>query len=229
MCHSDLRRTGWFECSDERVNRLHENVVWGMRGNFLDVPTDCPQRDERLGWTGDLTAFAPSACFLYDVAGFLTSWLADLAAEQTDDLVPLVVPNVLGDMPLRTALWGDAATEVPWTAYQRYGDQGLLEAQYPSMRRWLETILAHCDAPGHWEEPFHLGDWLDPAAPPDNAAGRAHRRGPGGQRLVLPHRRAHGRGGRAARRGRSMPVGSGTPRRPPGRTSPPATCAPTEP
>ncbi len=86
MCHSDLRRTGWFECSDERVNRLHENVVWGMRGNFLDVPTDCPQRDERLGWTGDLTAFAPTACFLYDVAGFLASWLADLAAEQTDDL-----------------------------------------------------------------------------------------------------------------------------------------------
>ena len=71
VCHSDLRRTGWFECSDERVNRLHENVVWGMRGNFLDVPTDCPQRDERLGWTGDLTAFAPSACFLYDVAGFV--------------------------------------------------------------------------------------------------------------------------------------------------------------
>ena len=84
--------------------------------------------------------------------------------------MPLVVPNVLGDMPLRTALWGDAATEVPWTAYQRYGDLGLLEAQYPSMRRWLETILAHCDAPGHWDEPFHLGDWLDPAAPPDNAA-----------------------------------------------------------
>ncbi len=170
VCHSDLRRTGWFECSDERVNRLHENVVWGMRGNFLDVPTDCPQRDERLGWPGDLTAFAPSACFLYDVGGFVASWLADLAAEQTDDLVPLVVPNVLGDMPLRTALWGDAATEVPWTAYQRYGDLGLLEAQYPSMRRWLETILAHCDPPGHWEEPFHLGDWLDPAAPPDNAA-----------------------------------------------------------
>ena len=171
VCHSDLRRTGWFECSDERVNRLHENVVWGMRGNFFDVPTDCPQRDERLGWTGDLTAFAPSACFLYDVAGFLASWLADLAAEQTDDLVPLVVPDVLGDMPLRTALWGDAATEVPWTAYQRYGDLGLLEAQYPSIRRWLEAILAPCATPGHWDEPFHLGDWLDPAAPPDDPAG----------------------------------------------------------
>ena len=82
VCHSDLERTGWFECSDAVINRLHENVVWGMRGNFLDVPTDCPQRDERLGWTGDIQVFAPTACFLYDVAGFLASWLADLAAEQ---------------------------------------------------------------------------------------------------------------------------------------------------
>ena len=83
VCHSDLERTGWFECSDPLINRLHENVVWSMRGNFLDVPTDCPQRDERLGWTGDIQVFAPTACFLYDSAGFLTSWLADLAAEQT--------------------------------------------------------------------------------------------------------------------------------------------------
>jgi alpha-L-rhamnosidase len=170
VCHSDLRRTGWFECSDERVNRLHENVVWGMRGNFLDVPTDCPQRDERLGWTGDLTAFAPTACFLYDVAGFISSWLADLAAEQHEDgMIPLVVPDVLGyGMP--TALWGDAATEVPWTVYERYGDLDLLATQYPSMKRWLELIVSHTDSPGHWHEDFHLGDWLDPAAPPDNAA-----------------------------------------------------------
>jgi len=168
VCHSDLRRTGWFECSDERVNRLHENVVWGMRGNFLDVPTDCPQRDERLGWTGDLTAFAPTACFLYDVAGFLTSWLADLAAEQTDEGVPLVVPDVMASTP-RMALWGDAATEVPWIVYERTGDLGLLAAQYPSMRRWLDAVVAHSED-GHWEEAFQLGDWLDPAAPPDNAA-----------------------------------------------------------
>ena len=71
VCHSDLERTGWFECSDPLINRLHENVVWSMRGNFLDVPTDCPQRDERLGWTGDIQVFAPTACFLYDSAGFL--------------------------------------------------------------------------------------------------------------------------------------------------------------
>src|SRR2546425_781328 len=79
----DLERTGWFECSDPLKNRLHENVVWSMRGNFLDVPTDCPQRDERLGWTGDINVFAPTACFLYDCAGFLSSWLADLAAQPT--------------------------------------------------------------------------------------------------------------------------------------------------
>ncbi len=85
VLHSDLRRTGWFSCSDESVNRLHENVVWGMRGNFVDVPTDCPQRDERLGWTGDVQVFAPTAAFLYDVRDFLRSWLRDLAADQGDD------------------------------------------------------------------------------------------------------------------------------------------------
>ena len=97
VVHSDLRRTGHFECSDPMLNELHSNVTWAMRGNFLDVPTDCPQRDERLGWTGDLAVFAPSAAFLYDVDGFLRDWLRDLAAEQQarDGLVPLVVPDVL--------------------------------------------------------------------------------------------------------------------------------------
>ena len=86
-----MTRTGWFECSDEQVNQLHRNIVWGMRGNFLDVPTDCPQRDERLGWTGDLAVFAPTATYLYDTVGFLQSWLADLDAEQDDEQgVPLV-------------------------------------------------------------------------------------------------------------------------------------------
>ena len=94
---SDLRRTGWFNSSHPLLNRFHENVVWGMRGNFVDVPTDCPQRDERLGWTGDIQVFAPTASFLFDSAGFLTSWLADLAAEQRPDgSVPFVVPDVLG-------------------------------------------------------------------------------------------------------------------------------------
>jgi alpha-L-rhamnosidase len=123
VCHSDMERTGWFECSDPLINRLHENVVWGMRGNFLDVPTDCPQRDERLGWTGDIQVFAPTACFLYDSAGFLSSWLADLAAEQTAaGVVPFVVPNVLPMPSIPAAAWGDATVIVPWVLYQRYGD-----------------------------------------------------------------------------------------------------------
>ena len=82
MVASELRRTGTFECSDELLNQLHRNVVWGTRGNFLDVPTDCPQRDERLGWTGDIAAFAPSAAYLFDVEDFLRDWLADLDVEQ---------------------------------------------------------------------------------------------------------------------------------------------------
>ena len=82
VCHSDMERIGWFECSDPLINQLHENVVWGMRGNFFDIPTDCPQRDERLGWTGDIQVFTPTASYLYDTMGFLSSWLQDLAAEQ---------------------------------------------------------------------------------------------------------------------------------------------------
>src|SRR5436309_7173343 len=103
--HSDMERTGWFECSNPLINRLHENVVWSMRGNFLSIPTDCPQRDERLGWTGDIQVFAPTASFLYDASGFLTSWLADLAAEQdaAEGIVPFVVPNIVLAPPVPAA------------------------------------------------------------------------------------------------------------------------------
>jgi alpha-L-rhamnosidase len=94
---SELQRTGEFECSNELLNQLHRNVVWGTRGNFLDVPTDCPQRDERLGWTGDIAVFAPTAAYLFDVDDFLRDWLADLGAEQraANGMVPFVVPDVL--------------------------------------------------------------------------------------------------------------------------------------
>jgi alpha-L-rhamnosidase len=168
VVHSDMERTGWFECSDPLLNRLHENVVWGMRGNFLDVPTDCPQRDERLGWTGDIQVFTPTASFLYDSAGFLESWLADLAAEQlaADGVVPVVVPNVLGD-PSPAAAWGDAATVVPWVLYQRYGDQRILERQFESMRGWVDAVAKRASANRLWDQGFQFGDWLDPAAPPD--------------------------------------------------------------
>jgi alpha-L-rhamnosidase len=172
VCHSDLERTGWFECSDPLINRLHENVVWSMRGNFLDIPTDCPQRDERLGWTGDIAAFTPTACFLYDSAGFLESWLADLAVEQRAcaGIVPVVIPNILDRLPFPAAAWGDAATIVPWVLYQRYGDAGILAAQFDSMRAWVD-VVAGLAGPDHlWDEGFQFGDWLDPAAPPDRPA-----------------------------------------------------------
>lgn len=170
VLHSDIERTGWFECSNPLLNRLHENVVWSMRGNFLSIPTDCPQRDERLGWTGDITVFAATACFLYDVTGFLRSWLLDLAAEQEDagGSVPRVVPHVLRQI-IATAVWGDAATIVPWTLYERYGDTGILEQQFESMRAWVDLVASRAGATRLWDSGFQHGDWLDPTAPPDQA------------------------------------------------------------
>jgi alpha-L-rhamnosidase len=166
---SDLRRTGWFESSHPLLNRFHDNVVWGMRGNFVDVPTDCPQRDERLGWTGDIQVFSPTASFLFDTAGFLTSWLADLAADQQDDgSVPFVVPDIIREPGPATAGWGDAATLIPWVVFQRTGDAGLLARQLPSMRAWVDRMADLAGEDHLWAGGFQFGDWLDPTAPPQN-------------------------------------------------------------
>ncbi|MEZ0165248.1 glycoside hydrolase family 78 protein [Kineococcus sp. LSe6-4] len=173
VVHTDLRRTGEFACADPLLDRLHENVVWSTRGNFLDVPTDCPQRDERLGWTGDLTVFAPTAAFLYDTGGMLTGWLADLAADQfPDGDVPLWVPWKEVDEGFpdvgAEAGWGDAATVVPWTLYERYGDTGLLARQWDSMTRWVDVLAARAGADLDFPAGgVSLGDWLDAAAPDD--------------------------------------------------------------
>jgi alpha-L-rhamnosidase len=164
---SRLLRTGGFESSNDLLNRLHENVVWGMRGNFLSVPTDCPQRDERLGWTGDIQVFAPTASFLFDCDGFLASWLEDLAAEQFDDgAVPFIVPNVLEWAQNPAAAWGDAATVVPTVLFERFNDRAVLERQYPSMRAWTDHVAAIAGERRLWEGRFQFGDWLDPDAPP---------------------------------------------------------------
>ncbi|MCP3804124.1 glycoside hydrolase family 78 protein [Allokutzneria sp. A3M-2-11 16] len=166
---SDLPATGWFTCSEPDLNALHENVRRAMRGNFLDVPTDCPQRDERLGWTGDIQVFGPTAAFLADSAGFLTSWLRDLAADQyKNGCVPFVVPDVLREPAPSAAAWGDAATVVPWTLYQRYGDVRVLADQFASMRAWVDRQAALAGPDHIWSGGFQFGDWLDPAAPPDN-------------------------------------------------------------
>ncbi|WP_338693931.1 family 78 glycoside hydrolase catalytic domain [Streptomyces sp. Q6] len=173
--HTDMRRTGWFECSDDLINRLHENVVWSMRGNFVDLPTDCPQRDERLGWTGDIQVFAPTASFLYDCAGMLDSWLTDVAVEQLPDgTVPWYVPVIPGGpqwTPIQPgAAWGDVATLTPWVLYQRFGDLELLRRHFPMARAWVDLQTRLAGPNRLWDQGQQLGDWLDPAAPPEDPA-----------------------------------------------------------
>ncbi|KQO60410.1 hypothetical protein ASF23_14215 [Curtobacterium sp. Leaf261] len=173
VLHSDMQRTGWFHCSDPRLERLHSNVVWSMRDNFVDVPTDCPQRDERLGWTGDLQVFTPTAAFLHDCSGVLQGWLHDLAAEQKPDgRVPHFVPEVPGIDPAadRAAIWGDVAVLTPWALHTAFGDLGVLEAQYETARGWVDGVHASSDEDLVVTEGFQFGDWLDPQAPPENAA-----------------------------------------------------------
>ena len=181
---SELERIGTFRCSDELLNRFHENVVWGMRGNFVDVPTDCPQRDERLGWTGDIAAFAPTAAFLFDIDGFLSDWLRDLDEEQAhaDGLIPFVIPDVLKHLehpvdfpePDSTALWSDAGVWVPWALWQAYGDRSVLERQFDAMTAHARRVQTLLSPDGLWDTVFQFGDWLDPDAPPsDPAAAKA--------------------------------------------------------
>jgi alpha-L-rhamnosidase len=169
VVHSDLERIGAFSCSDPLLERLHANVVWGLRGNFVSLPTDCPQRDERLGWTGDAQVFSPTASFLYDCETFWDSWLADLAADQLDDgAVPHVVPDVPllgGVIAAGAAGWGDAAVVVPWTTYVAYGDESILRSAMPSMRAWVDFVFSRLDDEHRWVQDFQFGDWLDPDAP----------------------------------------------------------------
>jgi len=176
VLHTDLERAGWFRSSDARVERLHENVVWSARSNFVDLPMDCPQRDERLGWTGDIQVFTPTAAFLFGVNGMLSSWLQDLAVDQTDrGTVPFYVPYLpLGswkEQPVDpVAVWGDAAVLTPDGLHQRTGDEGVLRRQYASARAWVLQVQDRA-TPGLICEGTHqLGDWLDPAAPPEDPA-----------------------------------------------------------
>lgn len=169
VIHTDMKPTGHFECSDELINQLQHNIVWGQKGNFLDVPTDCPQRDERLGWTGDAQVFIRTAIFNMNVAPFFTKWLRDLKADQLKSGgVPFVIPNVLEDFAgddisksnHSSAAWGDAAVICPWTLYLCYGDKRILEEQYDSMKAWVEYIRAQGDNEYLWNTGFHFGDWL---------------------------------------------------------------------
>lgn len=179
VVHSDLEQTGWFHCSNPLLNQFHQNVRWSMKGNFVSIPTDCPQRDERIGWTGDVTAFAATANFLYDCSGFWRGWHRDVWAEMQRDgsmNVPHYVPITAPDRPIEgnwppvpTAIWGDVAVAGPWQAWQAYGDLDMLEEQYEQAQAWLD-IGVDREASGLWnKQGYQWGDWLDPLAPESDA------------------------------------------------------------
>jgi len=170
--YSDMPATGSFECSNPMINQLQHNIQWGQRGNFLDVPTDCPQRDERLGWTGDAQVFSRTAAFNRGVEPFFTKWLKDVSADQQPNgSVPFVIPNVLGAGDGGSTGWADVATIIPWNLYLAYGDRRVLEEQYPSMKAWVEYMRGQ-SKDNLWNTGFHFGDWLF-YRPADDADGKS--------------------------------------------------------
>ena len=170
--YSDMERTGDFSCSHPLLNQLQHNIQWGQRGNFVDVPTDCPQRDERLGWTGDAQVFSRTAAYNFDVNNFFTKWLKDVAADQQPSgSVPFVVPNVLGKNAGGATGWADVATIIPWNMYLAYGNIRMLEEQYESMKNWVK-YMEDRSKNDLWNTGFHFGDWLF-YRPDDDNSGRA--------------------------------------------------------
>jgi alpha-L-rhamnosidase len=158
--YSDMKPTGTFTSSNALINQLQHNIQWGQRGNFLDVPTDCPQRDERLGWTGDAQAFSRTATFNFGVNNFFSKWMKDVAADQgADGKVPFVIPNVLGPGAGGSAGWADVATIIPWNMYLAYGDKKILDNQYSSMKAWVK-YMTDSSKNDLWNHGFHFGDWL---------------------------------------------------------------------
>jgi alpha-L-rhamnosidase len=161
--YSNMRSAGTFTCSNPMLNQLQHNIQWGQKGNFLDVPTDCPQRDERLGWTGDAQVFSRTASFNMNVHNFFTKWLKDVAADQyTSGSVPHVIPDVVkrqGSEPGGSTGWSDVSTIVPWNMYLAYGDKQILQNQYNSMRAWVEYMV-HQSKNDLWNTGGHFGDWL---------------------------------------------------------------------
>lgn len=171
VIHSEMAQIGHFNCSNNDLNQLHHNILWGLKGNFVDVPTDCPQRDERLGWTGDAQIFCRTASYLMQTSNFFSKWLTDLKYDQTPEGgVPHVVPDILtghcaNDINLAeggthsAAAWADAAVINPWTLYLMYGDTRVLENQYDSMKAWIEFMLAHSQNL-IWGYKLQFGDWV---------------------------------------------------------------------
>ncbi len=173
VVHSEMKRTGHFECSSEMLNKLYHNVIWGQKGNYLDVPTDCPQRDERLGWTGDAQVFIKAAAYNFDVERFFVKWLADLRADQRRwGTVPHVIPDIFDIDEDSSSAWADAATVCPWQIYLSYANKELIAESLDSMRGYIEYI-ERCSTDGLWSDAWHFGDWLnlDGSSPEDCSKG----------------------------------------------------------
>ncbi|MGB5820663.1 MAG: glycoside hydrolase family 78 protein [Saonia sp.] len=159
VIHSDMEETGYFKCSDSLINKLQRNIKWSQKGNFLDVPTDCPQRDERMGWTGDAQAFASTSIFNYNTAAFYTKWLLDLEVDQFENgSVPLVIPDVT--KRIGATGWGDVVTILPYTMYLKYGDKRILEKQYDNMKAWVNYLKSLAGENHIVNNGFNIGDWL---------------------------------------------------------------------
>lgn len=163
--YSNIKKTGHLKTSDEGLNQLISNIFWGQKGNFLDVPTDCPQRDERLGWTGDAQVFIKTASYNYNVKKFFTKWLHDMAADQEENgAVGHVIPDYLKGQNA-SAAWADAATICPWQIYLTYGDSQILCDQFESMKKWVDYVTHATTTPYLWTGGTHFGDWLGLDAP----------------------------------------------------------------
>lgn len=172
--HSNMKRTGFLSSSNTLLNQLFSNIIWGQKGNFLDVPTDCPQRDERLGWTGDAQVFVRTACLNYDAEKFFTKWLADLASDQHDDgYVGHVIPDLLQN-PQASSAWGDAAAICPWQVYLAFGNKQILKNQYQSMKKWIDYISSTTTTKYLWTGGTHYGDWLGLDAPSGSYKGSSN-------------------------------------------------------
>ena len=162
VVHSDMKRTGYIETSDPMLNQLFSNIVWGQKGNFLDIPTDCPQRDERLGWTGDAQVFIRTASYNYDVLKFFKKWLNDMKAEQYENGgVPDFIPYIYPAKPKISTAWADAIAICPWQCYLTYGDREIIENLFDPICKWAQYIADKTARPYLWTGGNHYADWLE--------------------------------------------------------------------
>ncbi len=162
VLHSDMKRTGYIESSDPLLNQLFSNIVWGQKGNFLDIPTDCPQRDERLGWMGDAQVFIRTASYNYDVLKFFKKWLGDVKAEQYENgAVPDFIPSIYPRKPRISTAWADAIAICPWQCYLTYGDTEILEDMFESVCKWADYITRTTKKANLWFGGSHYADWLE--------------------------------------------------------------------